>query len=214
MERTQKILYVFHKLFENKVIPDVPVFVDSPLAVSATEIFRLHPEGFNHKVYEHLFDRENPFGFENLTLIRAVKASKELNERRGTAIIIAASGMCEAGRILHHLKNGIGDPKNTVLFVGYCAENTLGRKIREGEKEVPILGDRYPVRAQIEKIDSFSGHADHSELLGYFTRMTGPKHHVFLVHGEPNGSQALKEALDQQHEGRIEIAVQGREVIV
>ncbi len=214
VERTQQILYVLHKLFENKVIPDVPVFVDSPLAVSATEIFRLHPEGFNHKVYEHLFDRENPFGFENLTLIRAVKASKELNERRGTAIIIAASGMCEAGRILHHLKNGIGDPKNTVLFVGYCAENTLGRKIREGEKEVPILGDRYPVRAQIEKIDSFSGHADHSELLGYFTRMTGPKHHVFLVHGEPNGSQALKEALDQQHEGRIEIAVQGREVIV
>ncbi|MFM2169872.1 MAG: hypothetical protein RI957_101 [Verrucomicrobiota bacterium] len=214
VERTQQILYVLHKLFENQVIPDVPVFVDSPLAVSATEIFRLHPEGFNHKVYEHLFDRENPFGFENLTLIRAVKASKELNELRGTAIIIAASGMCEAGRILHHLKNGIGDPKNTVLFVGYCAENTLGRKIREGEKEVPILGDRYPVRAQIEKIDSFSGHADHSELLEYFARITGTKERVFLVHGEPNASQALKEALDQQHDGRIEVAVQGREVIL
>lgn len=214
VERTQQILYVLHKLFEDKIIPDVPVFVDSPLAVSATEIFRLHPEGFNHRVYEDLFDRENPFGFENLTLIRAVKASKELNELQGTAIIIAASGMCEAGRILHHLKNGIGDPKNTVLFVGYCAENTLGRKIREGEKEVPILGDRYQVRAHIEKIDSFSGHADHSELLDYFARMTGPKERVFLVHGEPNASQALKEALDQQHDGKIEVAVQGREVIV
>ena len=214
VERTQQILYVLHKLFEDKIIPDVPVFVDSPLAVSATEIFRLHPEGFNHRVYEDLFDRENPFGFENLTLIRAVKASKELNELQGTAIIIAASGMCEAGRILHHLKNGIGDPKNTVLFVGYCAENTLGRKIREGDKEVPILGDRYQVRAHVEKIDSFSGHADHSELLDYFARMTGPKERVFLVHGEPNASQALKEALDQQHDGKIEVAVQGREVIV
>jgi metallo-beta-lactamase family protein len=214
VERTQQILYVLHKLFEENIIPDVPVFVDSPLAVSATEIFRLHPEGFNHRVYEDLFERENPFGFENLTLIRAVKASKELNELKGTAIIIAASGMCEAGRILHHLKNGIGDPKNTVLFVGYCAENTLGRKIREGEKEVPILGDRYQVRAHIEKIDSFSGHADHSELLEYFSRITGPKERVFLVHGEQNASDALKEALDPLHEGRIEVAVLGREVIV
>jgi len=214
VERTQQILYVLHKLFEENIIPDVPVFVDSPLAVSATEIFRLHPEGFNHRVYEDLFERENPFGFENLTLIRAVKASKELNELKGTAIIIAASGMCEAGRILHHLKNGIGDPKNTVLFVGYCAENTLGRKIREGDKEVPILGDRYQVRAHIEKIDSFSGHADHSELLEYFSRMTGPKERVFLVHGEQNASAALKEALDPLHDGRIEVAVLGREVIL
>lgn len=214
VERTQQILYVLHKLFENNEIPDVPVYVDSPLAVSATEIFRLHPEGFNHRVYEDLFDRENPFGFENLTLIRAVKASKALNELEGTAIIIAASGMCEAGRILHHLKNGIGDPKNTVLFVGYCAENTLGRKIREGDKEVPILGDRYQVRAHIEKIDSFSGHADHSELLEYFARMTGSKEHVFLVHGEPNAAEALKGALDAQHQGRIDVAVLGREVIV
>lgn len=214
VERTQQILYVLHKLFEENIIPDVPVFVDSPLAVSATEIFRLHPEGFNHRVYEDLFERENPFGFENLTLIRAVKASKELNELQGTAIIIAASGMCEAGRILHHLKNGIGDPKNTVLFVGYCAENTLGRKLREGEKEVPILGDRYQVRAHIEKIDSFSGHADHSELLEYFSRMTGPKERVFLVHGEQNASAALKEALDPLHDGKIEVAVLGREVIL
>ena len=214
VERTQQILYALHKLFEERKIPDVPVFVDSPLAVSATEIFRLHPEGFNGEVYADLFERDNPFGFENLTLIRAVKASKELNELRGTAIIIAASGMCEAGRILHHLKNGIGDPKNTVLFVGYCAENTLGRKIREGMKEVPIFGEPYHVRAKIEKIDSFSGHADHSELLEYFARMTGSKAKVFLVHGETENSQKLKDALDQQHDGLIELAVLGREVVV
>lgn len=214
VERTQQILYVLHKLFVDNIIPDVPVFVDSPLAVSATEIFRLHPEGFNHEVYADLFEKENPFGFENLTLIRAVKASRELNDLKGTAIIIAASGMCEAGRILHHLKNGIEDPKNTVLFVGYCAENTLGRKISDGAKEVPILGGVYRVRAKVEKIDSFSGHADHSELLEYFARITGPKARVFLVHGEPEYSEKLKEALDLQHDGRIEIAVLGREVIV
>lgn len=214
VERTQQILYVLHKLFEENKIPDVPVFVDSPLAVSATEIFRLHPEGFNHEVYTDLFEKENPFGFENLTLIRAVKASRELNDLKGTAIIIAASGMCEAGRILHHLKNGIEDPKNTVLFVGYCAENTLGRKIRDGAREVPILGGVYTVRAHVEKIDSFSGHADHSELLEYFARISGPKERVFLVHGEPEYSEKLKEALDQQHDGRVELAVLGREVIV
>lgn len=214
VERTQQILFVLHQLFEKNVIPAVPVFVDSPLAVSATEIFRLHPEGFNHRVYEALFERQNPFGFENLTLIRQVKASKELNDLEGTAIIIAASGMCEAGRILHHLKNGIDDPKNTVLFVGYCAEHTLGRRIREGEKEVPILGERYQVRAHIEKIDSFSGHADHSELMEYFSRIGGKKEHVFLVHGEANGSQALKDALDTVHQGKIEVAVLGREVTV
>jgi metallo-beta-lactamase family protein len=214
VERTQQILYALHKLFEERKIPDVPVFVDSPLAVSATEIFRLHPEGFNSEVYAELFERDNPFGFENLTLIRAVKASKELNELRGTAIIIAASGMCEAGRILHHLKNGIGDPKNTVLFVGYCAENTLGRKIREGMKEVPIFGEPYHVRAKIEKIDSFSGHADHSELLEYFAKITGSKAKVFLVHGETENSQKLKDALDLQHDGLIELAVLGREVTI
>lgn len=206
VERTQQILYVLHKLFQENRIPDVPVFVDSPLAVNATEIFRLHPEGFNHEVYQDLFEKENPFGFENLTLIRAIKASKELNDIEGSAIIIAASGMCEAGRILHHLKNGISDSKNTVLFVGYCAENTLGRKIRDGIKEVPILGDFYKVRAHIETVDSFSGHADHSELLEYFQRMTGTRKHVFLVHGEEQACENLKLALQPLHDGEIAVA--------
>ncbi len=214
VERTQQILYVLHKLFENDEIPDVPVFVDSPLAVSATEIFRLHPEAFNHEVYADLFEKENPFGFENLTLIRAIKASKELNTIHGTAIIIAASGMCEAGRILHHLKNGIGDPKNTVLFVGYCAENTLGRKIRDGEKEVPILGDHYHVRANIEAVDSFSGHADHSELMDYFQRMSGPRHHIFLVHGEQESSAKLQEAIESVHDGITQVAILGSSHII
>ena len=213
VERTQQILYVLHEQFMKGTIPALPVYVDSPLAVSATEIYRLHPESFNDEVYEMLFEKENPFGFENLTLIRAVKASMALNDLEGPAIIISASGMCEAGRILHHLKNNIEDPRTTVLFVGYCAEHTLGRRLRDGAPEVAILGGRYRVRAKIEAIDSFSGHADHSELLDYFDRTTGPKERVWLVHGEAVPAEALHQALVQRHRGgAIEIAKLGKTV--
>lgn len=209
VERTQQILFMLHELFTDGTIPEMPVYVDSPLAVSATEIYRLHPECFNEAVYETLFERQNPFGFENLTLVRSVKGSMELNAIDGRAIIIAASGMCEAGRILHHLKNNIGDPRTTVLFVGYCADHTLGRRIRDGEKEVPIFGVRYPVRAKIEAVDSFSGHADHSELLHWFERTGGPKQKVWLVHGEPDHAEALREALAAKHSGTVAVAKLG-----
>ena len=212
VERTQQILYVLNELFVSGGIPEIPVYVDSPLAVSATEIYRLHPDSFNQEVYESLFEKQNPFGFENLTLVRSVNGSKALNDIIGVAIIISASGMCEAGRILHHLKNNIGDPKTTVLFVGYCAENTLGRRIRDGEREVPILGGRYKVRAKIDIVDSFSGHADHSELLDYFERTTGPKQRVWLVHGEPDSAAALREGLMALHTGSIEVGELGTEV--
>ncbi len=212
VERTQQLLYVLHELFERGEIPEIPVYVDSPLAVSATEIYRLHPDAFNDEVYKSLFERENPFGFENLTLVRSVIGSRSLNDLDGVAIIISASGMCEAGRILHHLKNNIGDPKTTILFVGFCAENTLGRRIRDGEREVPILGGRYKVRAKIEMIDSFSGHADHSELLDYFERTTGPKNRVWLVHGETDKSELLREALQKIHSHPVEVGEIGKSV--
>lgn len=212
VERTQQILYILNDLFESRKLPEIPVFVDSPLAVSATEIYRLHPEAVNAEVYETLFEKQNPFGFENLTLVRSVKGSMALNELKGTAIIIAASGMCEAGRILHHLKHNIGNPKTTVLFVGYCADNTLGRRIRDGERDVPILGGRYEVRAKIEAVDSFSGHADHSELLDYFDRTTGPKTKVWLVHGETERSQILRDAIAARHSGEVTLGVLGTEV--
>jgi len=173
VERTQQLLYVLHELFRSGAIPETPVYVDSPLAVNATEIFRLHPECFNDEVYQVLFDKSNPFGFEGLSLIRSVAKSKELNADERQSIVISASGMCEAGRILHHLKNGIGDKRNTVLFVGYCAQNTLGWKIREGHDKVKIFGKEYAVRANIEIMDSFSGHADHSELIDYFHEIKG-----------------------------------------
>ena len=212
VERTQQVLYVLNELFAANAIPDLRVYVDSPMAVSATEIYRLHPDAFNDEVYQALFEKQNPFGFENLTLVRSVNGSKALNDIDGAAIIISASGMCEAGRILHHLKNNISDPKTTVLFVGYCAENTLGRRIRDGEREVPILGGRYKVRACIEKVDSFSGHADHTELLDYFNRTTGPKSRVWLDHGETDAATTLQKALAGIHNGPVEVGELGREV--
>ncbi|QQL43954.1 MBL fold metallo-hydrolase [Sulfuriroseicoccus oceanibius] len=215
VERTQQLLFVLHDMIENKEIPRIPVFVDSPLAVSATEIFRLHPECFNEEVYDRLFGRNNPFGFEELTLIRSVQGSKALNKSHEAAIIISASGMCEAGRILHHLRNGIGNPNNTVLFVGYCAENTLGRKIRDGESPVNIFGEPVDVHAEVVAVDSFSGHADHSELMEYFTKTGGPKKQVWLVHGERSRSEAMRDALAAAHpDSEFQVAELGMEVTV
>jgi metallo-beta-lactamase family protein len=200
VERTQQLLYAFNELLESGDIPEIPIYVDSPLAVNATEIFRLHPECFNSEVYDFLFEKRNPFGFENLTLVRSVKISKEINASKKPAIIISASGMCEAGRILHHLKNGIENPNNTILFVGYCAENTLGWKIREKMDKVRIFGEDYKLRAHVEAIDSFSGHADHSELLEYYDRIQGSKKQVWLVHGEQSRSEAFCEALGERRD--------------
>jgi metallo-beta-lactamase family protein len=212
VERTQQLLFVLHELFQSGAIPETPVYVDSPLAVNATEIFRLHPECFNDEVYQALFERSNPFGFEGLTLIRSVSGSKELNADGRQAIIISASGMCEAGRILHHLRNTIDDPRNTILFVGYCAENTLGWKIREGHERVRIFGENFSVKAKVEIMDSFSGHADHSELLDYFRAMGGAKEKVWLVHGETERSEVLGEALQEIHDGEVQVARLGETV--
>lgn len=206
VERTQQLIYVLHAMTEAGDIPDIPIYVDSPLAVNATEIFRLHPECFNQEVYDFLFEKRDPFGFENLTMVRKVSDSKNLNNIEGPAIIISASGMCEAGRILHHLRYNIEDEKNTILFVGYCAEHTLGWKIREGWKEVPILGDKFKVNANVEILDSFSGHADQSELLEYFDKIGGKKENIFLVHGEPEQSAGLKEELEKRHNGNVHVA--------
>jgi metallo-beta-lactamase family protein len=212
VERTQLLIYVLNNLLEEGRIPRVPIFVDSPLAVDATEIFRLHPECFNEEVYEFLFKKRNPFHFDGLTLIRSAEQSRGLNNMKEPAIIIAASGMCEAGRVLHHLKNNLGDPCTTVLFVGYCAEQTLGWKLREGFREVNVLGERVRVRARIETLDSFSGHADHSELLRYYGRMTGRKEQTWLVHGEPERSEAFKKGLRETHQANAHVATLGQSI--
>tara|TARA_R110002096_G_scaffold147671_21_gene307800 strand:- start:25290 stop:26687 length:1398 start_codon:yes stop_codon:yes gene_type:complete len=206
VERTQQLIYVLHQLVEEGKIPDIPIYVDSPLAVNATEIFRLHPECFNKEIYNFLFEKRNPFGFEGLQLIRSVRGSRSLNDKDEPCVIISASGMCESGRILHHLRNNIGNTKNTILFVGYCAANTLGRRIRDREKSVPIFGEQHRVKARIEEMDSFSGHADRSELLAYYDAITGPLEQTWLVHGETEQSHALCEALTQRKRGKVAVA--------
>jgi metallo-beta-lactamase family protein len=207
VERTQQLLYTLDKLAHEGCFPPLPIFVDSPLAVKATEIFRMHLEDLKPELREAVFMKSDPFGFEGLKLVRTVDESKTLNFLKGAAMIISASGMAESGRILHHLRNNVGNPDNILLFVGYCAENTLGWKLRHGHKKVNILGDAFEVRARIEILDSFSGHADHDELLAYFDRISGPKSRVFLVHGEPTRTEALRLALSAKHpQGQVEAA--------
>jgi len=193
--RTQQIVYVLHQLSLAKKLPPVPIFVDSPLSVNATEVYRLHFECFNDEIYKFLREKENPFGMENLTYIREAAHSRKLNDLKEPAIIISASGMCEAGRIRHHLKNNIGDDRNTVLFIGYCAENTLGAQIMAHKSPVNIFGEPHAVRAQIVSIDSYSGHADKSELRRYVEHLSGDIKKIAVIHGEESQCLAHAETL-------------------
>jgi metallo-beta-lactamase family protein len=197
--RTQELVYALHRLTEARKIPDLPIFVDSPLSVNVTEIFRLHPECYDEEVNEFLATahRRDPFGFHRLTYVRSTERSKELNFLREPAVIISASGMCEAGRILHHLKNNVEDPRNTVLIVGWQAPHTLGRRLVERQATVKIFGEEYSLKAKVETINGFSAHADRNELLDY-ARQLGAKRlkSVFVVHGEEASSQALAYGLN------------------
>jgi metallo-beta-lactamase family protein len=182
--RTQQLVLLLHELTNAKAIPSFPIFVDSPLAVNVTEVFRKHPELFDAETAEYLTRREDPFGFSRLTYIRDVEQSKALNDLRGPFMIISASGMMEGGRILHHLKNNIGDSRNTILITGYQAQNTLGRKILERQPEVPIFGDLMPLRAEVQELGALSGHADREEMLLWMKPIAAGLKKVFLVHGE------------------------------
>jgi metallo-beta-lactamase family protein len=209
VERTQQLLFTLDKLIHEHQVPAIATYVDSPLAVGATEIFRLHLDAMRPEMRDTAFTKDQAFGFRSLSLVRDKVDSMALNHLHGPAIIISASGMAESGRILHHLRNNVGNPNNTILFVGYCAEQTLGWKIRSGHQHVNILGEQYTVRAHVETLDSFSGHADQPELLEWFDRITGPKKKVFLVHGEPERAKSLQEALAIRHPGDIRVASLG-----
>ncbi len=193
--RTQQIVYTLHQLTLAGELERVPIFVDSPLSVNATEVYRLHPECFNESIYRFLRERENPFGMENLTYIREVAHSIKLNDLREPVIIISASGMAEAGRIRHHLANNIGKPENLILFIGYCAEHTLGAQILAGQNPVNIFGEPHEVRARIASLDSFSGHADKTELRRYAGGVGGSIRKVAVIHGEEDQSLAFAEAM-------------------
>ena len=206
--RTQQLVLLLHQLINAKKIPSFPIFVDSPLAVNVTEVFRKHPELFDREAEAFVVDHEDPFGFNRLTYIRDVEQSKALNDLHGSFMVISASGMCEAGRVLHHLKNNIGDQRNTVLITGYQAENTLGRKIEEGQKEVPIFGELMPLRAEVQNLDALSGHADREEMLTWLKPIAAGLKKIFLVHGEPDQQTAFAAAIRERY--GIEVIVPER----
>jgi len=206
--RAQQLVLLLHQLTLEHRIPSIPVFVDSPLAVNATEVFRKHPECYDEEARAYLTEGEDPFGFHRLTYIRDVNESKALNQLRGPFIVLAASGMCEAGRVLHHLRNNIEDPRNTVLITGFQAEHTLGRRIVEGQTEVSIFGEPMRLRAEVAVLNELSGHADQHELIEWMRPLTRGLKKVFLVHGELSSATALGQLITKEF--GIEVAIPSR----
>jgi len=196
--RTQQLVMLLHQLMDAHRIPSIAIFVDSPLAVNATEVFRKHPECYDSEAREFLKEGEDPFGFHHLRYVREANESKALNDLHGPFVVISASGMCEGGRILHHLRNTIEDPRNTVLLTGFQAEQTLGRKIQEKHAEVPVFGEMMRLRAEVASLEELSGHADQGELIAWMRPMAKGLKKVFLVHGEPSQSAALKQVIEKE----------------
>ena len=210
--RTQEVVYSLHRLQEHGIIPHVRIFVDSPLSVNVTEIFKLHPECFDNETNQMLAHNDDPFGWKDVTYIKEADESKELNRMDQPCIIISASGMCESGRILHHLKNNIGDPKNTIMVVGFMAQHTLGRRIVERHKKVRIFGEEFQLKARVEVFDAFSAHADRNGLLEYVENTKDSLSGVFIVHGEEEQSQALAEGIKGLGIQNVSIPAFGEEV--
>jgi metallo-beta-lactamase family protein len=197
--RTQEIVHCLDGLENEGSLPPIPVFVDSPLAVNVTEIFRRHPECFDEEMRTYMETDAQPFGFGRLTYIRDVQDSKRLNTSRLPMVIISASGMAEAGRILHHLRNNISDPRNTVLIVGFCADHTLAKRIVDRERVVRIFGEPHALKAEVEVMNSYSAHADEPELLEFIGRLDRQRlKRVFLVHGDPSRQVDLANALEDE----------------
>jgi metallo-beta-lactamase family protein len=197
--RTQQLVLLLHQLSNEQRIPKIPLFVDSPLAVNVTQVHRDHPECFDAETRAYLSNGEDPFGFKRLQYIREAADSKKLNDLHGPFVVISASGMAEQGRILHHLRNNIEDPRNTVLITGFQAADTLGRKLVEKWPEVQIFGEPMRVKAEIASLDELSGHADQGELLEWIKPIAPTLRKVFLVHGEPSQSETLAGLLKSRY---------------
>jgi metallo-beta-lactamase family protein len=198
LERTQEVLYHLNGLLRSDRIPHLMVFVDSPMAISVTEVFKDHPELFDDAMEDLMQEGHSPFSFSGLKMTRSVEQSKAINNIRGTSIIIAGSGMCTGGRIKHHLVHNIYRKESTILFVGYQAEGTLGRQILSGAKEVRILGQTWRRRAKIRRITGFSAHADQPALLRWLSGLKRPPRRLFLTHGEADAIQVLSEKIEQE----------------
>lgn len=190
--RTQALVFVMHQLMDEGKLPHMPIWVDSPLSLEATQVFRNHPECYDAETSKYLAMNEDPFGFFRLRYIKTVEESKALNDAKGPCMIIAASGMCEGGRVVHHLKHTITDPKNLILITGFQAPGTLGRRIVEGLDVVKLYGEEYPLNCQVESLNEYSAHADKTDLLDFFRRYNPKKvKRVFLVHGDEEQIAAL-----------------------
>ncbi len=210
--RTQEIVYILDKLVEAGKLPSIPVYVDSPLAVDATTVFVNHPECFDAEINDYLRHDPNPFGFKNLTFIRDTEASKKLNTSREPCIIIASSGMANAGRVKHHIANNIEKPSTTILIVGYASPNTPAGQLRDGAKKLELFGKDLQVRANVEVMDSFSAHGDYNEILQMIDNQTDSCKNLFLVHGDYAVQQVFQKFLHSNGFANVEIPALGDEV--
>ena len=200
--RTQELVYMMDKMETAGLLPKIPVYVDSPLAVNATHIYGTHPECYDSNLQDYMLEDPDPFGFNSLKYIKSVNESKQLNDMKKPAIIVSSSGMMNAGRIRHHLYNNMEDPKNTFLIVGYCSPDTAGGMLKAGVKELKIFGEIKKVNAKIETMDSFSAHADRKEMVEFLSNQKKLKK-IYLVHGEYRPQQAFKKYLEEAGIGEV-----------
>lgn len=213
--RTQEVVYALNNFFNEGKLPKINIYVDSPLAVNATDIFRLHTDSLNEDVHSVMQHDPDPFGFGSLFYLKSPEESKRLNAYKKPCVIISASGMMEAGRIKHHIANNIGDPANTILAVGYCSPSTLGARILSGEEIVSIFGVKHSVRANIERIEAFSGHGDYNEMIDYLACQDPTLiKNVFLVHGELAAQEFYSARLSEAGFRNISIPAAGSEVSI
>jgi metallo-beta-lactamase family protein len=213
--RTQEIVYSLNGFFHQGRLPKIDIFVDSPLAVNATTVFRMHPECFNREFLHVMETDPDPFGFNSLFYITRVEDSKKLNDHKKPCVIISASGMMEAGRIKHHLANNISDPRNTILIVGYCSPTTLGARIAKGDKEVSIHGTVYAVKAEVKKIESYSGHGDYKEMISFLDcQDKSALEKTFIVHGEYETQKKYAVSLRNEGYKNVEIPARGQEYVI
>ena len=213
LERSQDLLYYINELLLEKAIPRMTVYLDSPMAAGITKVFRHHPELYDEEMTEFMDNHESPFNFPGLKITQSTKESKAINHKKGV-LVIAGSGMCTGGRVKHHLVNNITNPKNTIMFVGYQAVGTLGRRIVNGEPEVRILGQEYPVKATIAKIGGFSAHADKTELLDWLKSLKKPPRKIFVVHGEENSAKHFAEYVREETGWNVEVPAYQDEFIL
>ena len=214
VERAQELLYHLHELLRKGRIPSLTVYLDSPMAVRVTEVFRKHPELFDEETTEMLRRGEHPCDFPNLRMCRSVGESKAIKEAKEGAIIIAGSGMCTGGRIKHHIKANINRPESTILFVGYQAMGTLGRRLLEGAEKIRLHGEMYEVKARVEKVNGFSAHADRNELFEWLSGLKEAPRHVFVTHGEEDAAEAFSQLIESKTGWDVSVPSYGDEVVL